>query len=204
MLLTIGQFCENLRPEGRTFRAGGNYIQQSRLYLQSIWHFESKERLGKVCALRNRRHRLQSCAVWTDMWPVHLPLASDRRPICWLTAAVSSQRVLWHRMTHTKKTYSWEADSSSVSLCFPITPPSHSFQSLPFTPCFPGRVQSSGFSYHYCICLYDACCMLCQSHAHCCDMPVEYLYISLEAPIMNLFAVRISRPSCHALPPSHV
>ena len=82
MLLTFGQFCENRRQEGRTFRTGGNYIQQSRLCLQTVWHFESKERLGKVCALRNGRHRLQSCAVRTDIWPVRLPLAADRRPVC--------------------------------------------------------------------------------------------------------------------------
>ena len=75
------------------------YNSHACMCLQTVWHFESKERLGKVCALRNGRHRLQSCAVWTDMWPfVCLSQLTASRSVGWRVRSVHSvcSGITWH------------------------------------------------------------------------------------------------------------
>ena len=77
---------------------------------------------------------------------------------------------------------------AQLSYTDPITPQprTHFSTRLPFMPCFSGRVQP-------CVCLYLACYMPCQSHAHWSDMPIVYLHVSLRVGLRNHAAAHYAR-----------
>jgi len=57
MLLSICKFCENGRSEGHTPLTGVIELLL-RVYRENVRRFESKERPGKVCVLRQGVHHL--------------------------------------------------------------------------------------------------------------------------------------------------
>jgi hypothetical protein len=63
MLLRICEWCESRRRAGRTLLMGVNEITLLG-YRETIWHFESKERLIKLCVLRYGVNRMQSCLIF--------------------------------------------------------------------------------------------------------------------------------------------
>jgi len=57
VLFSICKFCENGRIEGRTPLTGVNELHL-RVYRENVRRFESNERTGKVCVLRQGVHHL--------------------------------------------------------------------------------------------------------------------------------------------------
>ena len=64
MLLTICEFRENVLRKGRALLC---VLMKShlRLYRETVSYFDSKERLGEVCALRHAVQRLQFCCCYS-------------------------------------------------------------------------------------------------------------------------------------------
>jgi hypothetical protein len=62
MLLSMWEFRENRLRKVRTFVVDVNEITYHLLvYHETVWHSDSKERLGEVCVPRHGADRLQFC-----------------------------------------------------------------------------------------------------------------------------------------------